>query len=162
MRKLKLVLKYYFNKLKGKVSVKAATPNGTFNISADMKIDGGGKGADIWGTDWPIPVAEELEWSYYQTVQNQYIRTKLTDYILWIFPFSYDEYIYQMPKNTIDCNHIDNKLIVDMISDCENWNHHDDMSNITTQFSNVMVWYRNSKWPYELGNNDYQFITKHN
>lgn len=157
LQKLKLAFKYYIGKLKIK---KININNPTFNLGADMKKDGSAKGGDIWGSDWPIPVAEELEWSFYQTVQYQYIRTKLTDYILWLFPFSYDEYILQVPKDTYDIKTIDNRQVVDAIADCHNWSSKG-MDNITDQYNGVMVWYRNSKWWYELGNNDYDFMVKH-
>lgn len=67
------------------------------NLRAEHHEEGKGKGGDIWGTDWPIPVAEEFEWHFYDEVDNgkQYITTKLTDYILWFIPFSYDEFVYE-------------------------------------------------------------------
>lgn len=158
LRKLRLAQLFYFNKLKNKINgLLRGLP--TFNLTADMMKEGSAKGGDIWGADWPIPVAEKLEWSYYEAVHYQYIRTKLTDYILGLFPFSYDEYVLQVPKGTYDIKTIDNRQVVDAIADCHNWSSRG-MTNVSGQYNGVMVWYRNSKWFYEIGNNDYSFLIK--
>ncbi|CAJ0592317.1 unnamed protein product [Cylicocyclus nassatus] len=90
--------------------------------------EGKGKGGDIWGADWPIPVAEEFEWHFYDDLGNgkQYITTKLTDYILWFIPFSYDEFVYELPEGTYKPWELNTKTVVGMIYDLEHWNWHTD------------------------------------
>lgn len=133
----------------------------SFSFTAVCKKDGGGKGADIWGTDWPIPVAEKLEWTICTTTFGRmYIRTKLTDYILWIIPFSYSEYLFSVPNGVYDYSTFGNKEAVEVISLCDNWNHHDDMKNITSNYNAFAINWMNKRWIYEFGNNDYQFIVK--
>ena len=87
---------------------------------------GKGKGGDIWGDDWPIPVAQEFEWHFYDynTMGKQYITTKLTDYILGFIPFTYDEYVYEIPKGTYKQGELTTQKVVDLIYYLEHWNWH--------------------------------------
>lgn len=132
------------------------------NLRAKHHEEGKGKGGDIWGTDWPIPVAEEFEWHFYDEVDNgkQYITTKLTDYILWFIPFSYDEFVYELPAGTYKPWELTTEKVVNMIYYLEHWNWH--MDEVYWDDSYEKISFKreeDGRWDdYTFGNNDYHFI----
>lgn len=125
---------------------------------------GSGKGGDIWGEDWLIPVAEEFEWHFYDdtTMNKQYITTKLTDYILGFIPFSYDEFVYELPAGTIPKNTLTTKAVVDYIYFLEHWNWHTDEVYYDDRYDRInFTLVKEDKRPskeYKFGNNDYLYI----
>ena len=145
---------------------KKLTSGGSFNVDSIYAKSGSAKGADIWGSDWPIPVAEKLEWNLFTTSLHyddpsrpQYITTKLTDYILWFIPFSYDEYIVEVPNGTFQLETITHKQVVEMIDRCCNWNKggrgvrpHDG------DYGQVTFLHMKDRWDFKLGNNDFSFM----
>ena len=119
------------------------------------------KGGDIWGTDWPIPVAEELTWYLYEDrdTGEQYLTTKLTDYILWFIPFSYYEYVYKLPAGTYGHGQLDAKQVVETIDFLNHWNWHRDEVDYAEGYTSVNFIKSDGSWDiYDIGNNDYSFI----
>lgn len=98
----------------------------SFNICPSQIKSETKKGADVWGQDWLIPVAEELEWTFCidKDTNKQYLVTKLTDYIMGFIPFGYDRYVLELPAGTYNFNTFSDADAVKCIYNCENWNKH--------------------------------------
>lgn len=140
--------------------------NKKFNEYIQVDVDhhecGKGKGGDIWGSDWPIPVAQEFEWHFFDdtTMKKQYITTKLTDYILGFIPFSYDEFVYELPAGTYKKNELDTKKVVELISMLEHWNWHSDLyyDDRYESINFTVMGGKRENFKYIFGNNDYLYI----
>lgn len=132
------------------------------NMSIDARYHHGesGKGADIWGSDWTIPVAEEFEWHFFDDTETgkQYITTRLTDYIFWLIPFTYDQYVYEVPGGTFAKGELTTKKVAELIYFLEHWNWHTDQVRYDDNV-NWLQLHSDEYWNnYTMGNNDYSFI----
>ena len=136
-------------------------------IRADHHECGMGKGGDIWGNDWPIPVAEEFEWHFYDdtSLEKQYVTTCLTDYILGFIPFTYDQYVYELPAGTFQKGELTTKKVADLIYFLEHWNWHTDQVYCDDRYEKLVFFtngYKESK-EYITSDHKYQYIrTKEN
>lgn len=63
-------------------------------IQIDDIEEGEKSGADIWGTDWPIPVSDMLSYKLLWQGDRQYVVTSVESKILFFIPYHYDEYIF--------------------------------------------------------------------
>ena len=97
-------------------------------VSYSRAIEGEKKGADIWGTDFPIPVSDVLHFKLLEEEDgSQYIITSITSKILFIIPFTYDEYIIEIPWHKYELNQFDaNKALIE-INAAEHWNQNHEM-----------------------------------
>ena len=120
MKKLKkLLYKLFYPRLKGQAWVPYSSC-----------IEGSKKGADIWGTDFPIPVSDTLNFKLLEQEggKSQYVITSITSKILFIIPFTYDEYIIEIPWHKYELNLFDaNKALIE-IDAAEHWNQRKEMS----------------------------------
>lgn len=99
-------------------------------VSYSKAIEGEKKGADIWGTDFPIPVSDTLHFKLLEQEggASQYVITSITSKILFIIPFTYDEYIIEIPWHKYELNQFDaNKALIE-IDAAEHWNQRKEMS----------------------------------
>lgn len=98
-------------------------------VSYSRAIEDEKKGADIWGTDFPIPVSDVLHFKLLEEEngKSQYIITSITSKILFIIPFTYDEYIIEIPWHKYELNQFDaNKALIE-INAAEHWNQNHEM-----------------------------------
>ena len=99
-------------------------------VSYSRAIEGEKKGADIWGTDFPIPVSDVLHFKLLEQEggKSQYIITSITSKILFIIPFTYDEYIIEIPWHKYELNQFDANKALIKIDAAEHWNQRKEMS----------------------------------
>ena len=98
-------------------------------VSYSRAIEDEKKGADIWGTDFPIPVSDVLHFKLLEEEdgKSQYIITSITSKILFIIPFTYDEYIIVIPWHKYELNQFDaNKALIE-INAAKHWNQNHEM-----------------------------------
>ncbi len=120
MRKWKKLLrKIFFPRLQGQAYVKYAAV-----------MEGEKKGADIWGTDYPIPTSDTLHYKLLEQEggKDQYVITSITSKILFFIPFTYAEYIIQIPWHKYELNMFDaNKALAELHA-AEHWNQKHEMA----------------------------------
>ena len=94
--------------------------------SFDEIIEGQKKGADIWGTDYPIPTSDVLKFKLLKrhegNTDTQFVITSITSKILFIIPFTYDEYIIEIPWRKYTNEGFTAAMALDELHDAENWN----------------------------------------
>lgn len=94
--------------------------------SFDEIIEGSKKGADIWGTDYPIPTSDTLNYKLLKrhegNTETQFVITSITSKILFIIPFTYDEYIIEIPWRKYTNEGFTAAMALDELHAAENWN----------------------------------------
>lgn len=94
--------------------------------SFDEIIEGEKKGADIWGTDYPIPTSDVLKYKLLKRhdgeADTQFVITSITSKILFFIPFTYDEYIIEIPWTKYTNEGFTAAMALDEIHAAENWN----------------------------------------
>ena len=94
--------------------------------SFDEIIEGSKKGADIWGTDYPIPTSDTLNYKLLKrnegSTDTQFVITSITSKILFIIPFTYDEYIIEIPWRKYTNEGFTAAMALDELHAAENWN----------------------------------------
>ena len=119
--------------------------------------EGSKSGADIWGTDWPIPVSDVLSYKLLIRGNEQYVITSVESKILFIIPFHYDEYIIEIPRIKYEKGNFGAKEALDEIHDAENWNKGERLR--PTGFEGYVTFQGcDREMEYECGNNDYIWL----
>lgn len=119
MRKLKKIMRKLFSsKLQGQAWIPYA-----------KSIEGEKKGADIWGTDYPVPTSDILHYRLLEQEggSSQYVITSITSKIFFFIPFTYDEYIIEIPWHKYELTLFNANKALKEINAAEHWNQRDEM-----------------------------------
>lgn len=152
MRKLKYFLK----------SLVKYNLRGTAWVSFNEILEGQKKGADIWGTDYPIPTSDTLSFKLLKQCGNsetQYVITSIESKILFFIPFHYDEYIIEIPYKKYTNEGFTAAMALKEINAAEKWNHGDEMR--PTGFSGTVTFEGcGKKLIYDVGGGDYTWLKR--
>ena len=130
--------------------------------SFDEIIEGEKSGADIWGTDYPIPTSDVLKYKLLKRhdgeSDTQFVITSITSKILFFIPFTYDEYIIEIPWTKYTNEGFTAAMALDEIHAAENWNINKEMKY--TGFSGEVTFEGCGKsFTYKCGN-DYSWMIR--
>ena len=126
-------------------------------ISFSEMEQGEKSGADIWGTDFPIPTSDTLSYKIFKQDGAQYVVTSIESKILFFIPFHYDEYVIEIPWNKYSPGMFNANAALEEIHKAENWNKGGEMK--PTYFEGDLSFVGPDKsFTYECGNNDYQWL----
>lgn len=128
MKTLKNFIKVYIRKIKGffTIWVKPHIEETAWENFTEI-IEGQKKGADIWGMDYPIPVSDTLNYKLLKRDDKQFVITSIESKILFFIPFTYDEYIIEIPWKKYTYEGFDAVMALKEIHAAENWNKGDEM-----------------------------------
>ena len=90
--------------------------------SFDEIMEGSKKGADIWGTDYPVPTSDTLYYKLLKRENRQFVITSIESKIFFFIPFTYDEYIIEIPWMKYTKESFTAIMALNEIHDAENWN----------------------------------------
>ena len=132
--------------------------------SFDEIQEGTKKGADIWGTDFPIPVSDTLSYKLLSRNEGgdkytQFVITSIESKILFIIPFHYDEYIIEIPWRRYTNETFTAEMAVKEIEAAENWNKGKEM-HYTGFNGDVTFEGCGRKLNYECSDSDYDWMIR--
>ena len=132
--------------------------------SFDEIQEGTKKGADIWGTDFPIPVSDTLSYKLLSRNEGsdkytQFVITSIESKILFIIPFHYDEYIIEIPWRKYTNETFTAEMAVKEIEAAENWNKGKEM-HYTGFNGDVTFEGCGRKLNYECSDSDYDWMIR--
>ena len=116
------------------------------------------KGADLLPGDYyVVPVGQTLDAVLYESGDQQYLTTCITDKFFFFIPYKYAEYVVEFKGKPFNFDTFNGDGVADIIYECENWN----KRGKYTMYSNSgsVSFGKDGSWEeYELGNNDYQYM----
>ena len=117
------------------------------------------KGKDVQETDWTIDADADVEWYFYSGTNSgcQYLVTRITNYILWFIPYSYAEFVYELPGGTYADGELDDSQVVVLINELARWDSYSYLKE-ETRFSRITFECNGSSNKFDFGSSDYMFI----
>lgn len=116
------------------------------------------KGADLLPGDYyVVPVGQTLDAVLYESGDQQYLTTCITDKFFFFIPFKYAEYVVEYKEKPFDFDAFDGNEAVNVIYDCDNYNKTGKYTLYSS--SGTVSFGKDGNWEdYELGNNDYMYL----
>ena len=119
------------------------------------------EGGDIIPGDVPVPVGDTFIYTlYFTNDKKQVLVTSMEEKILWIIPFTYDEYIIEFPNWKYTPDQMTCQKALDEVYEAEHWNWRTDVEYVTDYDCGVFWINRDLKvmHAYKIADSDYSYL----